>query len=49
MHALVESAGGQVMTVTGAPLTYDRISLTNPDFVVLGKGDIPWREIVAAL
>ena len=36
-HAIVEAAGGTVLTVDGSPLHYNKKSLLNPYFIVKGK------------
>lgn len=44
-QAVLESAGGVVMTLDGAPLRYNgKDSLLNPDFLALGDPDLPWRD-----
>lgn len=44
-HAVVDAAGGTVIDLAGAPLTYNqRRSLLNPHFLVLGDPDLPWRD-----
>lgn len=47
-QCVVEQAGGQVLTVEGEPLRYNKESLKNPGFVTLGAGALPWQEIVEA-
>ncbi|MBK8505301.1 MAG: 3'(2'),5'-bisphosphate nucleotidase CysQ [Saprospiraceae bacterium] len=40
-HALLNEAGGGIVEfATGKPLTYNKPSLLNPDFVAFGKGSI---------
>ena len=40
-HALLNEAGGGIVEfATGTPLTYNKPSLLNPDFVAFGKGSI---------
>jgi 3'(2'), 5'-bisphosphate nucleotidase len=42
---VLEAAGGAVLDVSGAPLSYNRKdSILNPDFLALGDVDLPWRE-----
>jgi len=44
-QALVEAAGGVVLTLDGKPLRYNtKDSLLNPHFIVLGDAELPWRE-----
>jgi len=44
-QALVEAAGGVVLTLDGQPLRYNtKDSLLNPHFIVLGDAELPWRE-----
>jgi 3'(2'), 5'-bisphosphate nucleotidase len=44
-HAVVSAAGGQVITLDGEPLRYNRKdSVLNPEFMVTGDSAIPWRE-----
>ena len=42
--AIVRAAGGQVLTLAGAPLLYNKEDLLNPFFVALGARAVPWRE-----
>jgi 3'(2'), 5'-bisphosphate nucleotidase len=35
-HAVVEAAGGRVLTLAGVPLSYNKQSLLNPHFIVSG-------------
>ena len=44
-QALVEAAGGVVLTLDGQPLRYNtKDSLLNPHFIVLGDADLPWQD-----
>jgi len=44
-QALVEAAGGAVLTLDGKPLRYNtKDSLLNPHFIVLGDPELPWRD-----
>ena len=44
-QALVEAAGGAVLTLDGEPLRYNgKDSLLNPYFIVLGDPALPWKE-----
>jgi 3'(2'), 5'-bisphosphate nucleotidase len=44
-QALVEAAGGVVLTLDGQPLRYNtKDSLLNPHFIVLGDAELPWRD-----
>jgi 3'(2'), 5'-bisphosphate nucleotidase len=46
-HAVVLAAGGQVMTLQGAPLHYNtRAELLNPHFVVYGPTDRDWLALL---
>jgi 3'(2'), 5'-bisphosphate nucleotidase len=36
-HAIVEAAGGTVLTEDGAPLQYNKANLLNPHFIVRGR------------
>jgi len=48
-QAVPECAGGAVMTLDGPPLPYhSKGSLLNPDFLALGDGELPWREVPPA-
>lgn len=42
--AILRAAGGQVLTLDGAPLRYNREDLLNPFFVALGSREVPWQE-----
>lgn len=41
-QAVVEAAGGKVLTLDGKPLTYNKSSILNPYFVVIGGGSFDW-------
>jgi len=44
-HAVVSAAGGEVMTLSGTPLRYNtKDNLLNPEFMVVGDPEIPWKE-----
>jgi 3'(2'), 5'-bisphosphate nucleotidase len=44
-QAVVEAAGGVVLTLDGEPLRYNtKDSLLNPHFIVLGDAELPWKE-----
>ncbi len=48
-QCILETAGGAVLGLDGAPLAYNRKdSLLNPDFLALGDATIPWREWLPA-
>ena len=47
-HAVVLAAGGRVLDFAGQPLGYNKESLLNPHFIVLGERPVPWREAFAA-
>jgi 3'(2'), 5'-bisphosphate nucleotidase len=36
-QAVLEAAGGQVMTLDGAPLRYAKPDFRNPDFIARGR------------
>jgi len=37
-HAVLRFAGGDVLTTDGAPLTYGKNGLDNPNFIAVGRG-----------
>jgi 3'(2'), 5'-bisphosphate nucleotidase len=43
-QCIVEAAGGQVTTVEGTPLVYNKKDLRNPDFVASGGGPDWWGK-----
>lgn len=44
-QAVLEAAGGVVMTLDGEPLAYNsKDCLLNPDFLALGDPDLSWRD-----
>jgi 3'(2'), 5'-bisphosphate nucleotidase len=44
-QAVLEAAGGVVLSLDGQPLRYNtKDSLLNPDFIALGDADLPWRD-----
>ncbi|MBT0587866.1 3'(2'),5'-bisphosphate nucleotidase CysQ [Alteromonas oceanisediminis] len=46
-QCIVSEAGGQILSATFEPLTYNlRKTLDNPDFVVLGDDRVNWRDVV---
>jgi 3'(2'), 5'-bisphosphate nucleotidase len=47
-QAVVEAAGGRVLTLAGAPLHYNKENLLNPHFIVSGgdAGSLPPRAEV---
>ncbi len=46
-QCIVEEAGGQVLSTQLIPLSYnERDTLQNPNFIVLGDGDLPWNDIL---
>lgn len=47
-HAVVSAAGGEVLDFSGEPLRYNKESLLNPHFIVLGERAVPWQEAFAA-
>ncbi len=47
-HAVVASAGGEVLDFEARPLRYNKEDLLNPHFIVLSQRSIPWREAFTA-
>ncbi len=45
-QAVVEAAGGSVLTEEGFPLRYNKKSLRNPALVTTGDKDLHWKELV---
>ncbi|MEW6983655.1 3'(2'),5'-bisphosphate nucleotidase CysQ [Colwelliaceae bacterium 6471] len=46
-HCILEQAGGSIIDSEFNPLSYNqRETLINPDFLVLGSQDFPWRNII---
>lgn len=45
-HAVVLGAGGRVIDCQGQPLLYNKDSILNPWFLVVGAGDYPWVQFV---
>ncbi|MEZ8143673.1 3'(2'),5'-bisphosphate nucleotidase [Enterovibrio norvegicus FF-33] len=46
-QCIVEESGGRILDTTLSPLSYnERESLENPNFIVLGDTELPWRDIV---
>ena len=46
-QAVVEQAGGSVLTLDGKPLSYNSKSeILNPHFLVIGPGDRDWQQMV---
>ncbi len=44
-QAVLEAAGGVVLTLDGQPLRYNsKEILLNPDLIALGDADLPWRD-----
>lgn len=41
--AILRAAGGQVLTLEGAPLRYNKEDLRSPFFVALGARAVPWQ------
>ena len=46
-QAVVEAAGGAVMTADGAPLAYNKADLRNPGVFAVGDAGLPWRQWLA--
>ena len=47
-HAVVAAAGGRVLDLDGASLSYNKADLHNPFFIVLSEKSVPWRAAYAA-
>ncbi len=46
-QCIVQEAGGQILSTELEPLSYNqRETLENPDFIVLGDKNLPWRQIL---
>jgi len=45
-QSVVEAAGGQVTTLDGVALKYNREDLLNPYFIVTGNPPFPWQDFV---
>lgn len=45
-QAIVEAAGGAVLTESGVPLRYNKESLQNPSFVTIGDKSINWKKLI---
>jgi len=45
-QCIVETAGGRVLTLDGRPLAYNKPTLLNPCFIVVGEGDFDWLALV---
>ena len=46
-HCILEQAGGSIIDSEFNPLSYNRReSLLNPDFISLGSGAFPWKQII---
>ncbi|NTS76538.1 3'(2'),5'-bisphosphate nucleotidase CysQ [Catenovulum sp. SM1970] len=46
-HCIIEEAGGRILDSEFNALSYNqRTSFSNPDFMVLGNEQWPWREII---
>ncbi len=43
-QCVVEAAGGQVLTLEGEPLRYNKQELHNPPLVTVGDPSLPWQE-----
>ena len=46
-QAVVEAAGGAVMTADGAPLAYNKDDLRNPGVFAVGDASLRWRDWLA--
>lgn len=46
-QCIVEESGGRIVDLTCSPLSYnERDSLVNPNFIVMGDLQLPWKDIV---
>ena len=49
VHVIVEEAGGKILDSQFAPLSYNqRETLSNPDFMVIGRSEVPWTQLIRA-
>ena len=48
-HCVLESAGGSVTTLSGAPLQYNKESLLNPWFLASGDPEFDWSALAHGL
>jgi len=46
-QSVVEAAGGQVVSLDGEPIRYNREDLLNPSFVVTGNPPFPWQVFLS--
>jgi 3'-phosphoadenosine 5'-phosphosulfate (PAPS) 3'-phosphatase len=46
---VVEAAGGRVTDLDRQPLAYNKSSLLNPSFMVIGTGDYDWYRHLPTL
>jgi 3'(2'), 5'-bisphosphate nucleotidase len=47
-QCVLEEAGGQVLTLEGEPLRYNKDVLRNPALVSIGDPELPWQEWLEA-
>ncbi len=46
-QCIVQEAGGQILSTELEPLSYnERDTLENPDFIVFGDKELPWKQIL---
>ncbi len=46
-QCIVSEAGGAIYAADFEPLSYNqRNTLENPDFIVLGDQNVPWRDVI---
>lgn len=49
VHVIVEEAGGKILDSEFSQLSYNRRdTFSNPDFMVIGKSNIPWQNLIKA-
>lgn len=49
VQVIVEEAGGKIVDSEFLPLSYNqRETLSNPDFMVVGRSEVPWNELIQA-
>jgi 3'(2'), 5'-bisphosphate nucleotidase len=49
VHVIVEEAGGKILDSQFSALTYNqRETLANPDFMVIGRAELPWQQLIKA-
>ena len=43
-QAVVESAGGHMVDLTGNPLRYNKADILNPHFIAFGDASVDWLQ-----